>query len=103
MKNKSKNIKVTKSYNNGIEYNNLYSYNVYVCCVSFDVNSGELLNITLGKYWDYSITTTKHVYDFLRDFDIDIHNKNIIDNAIENGFINNNDVKIPFYFDYTME
>lgn len=106
MKNKSKNIRVENvvDIDNNIEYYNLYSYNVFVCCVSFGFN-GELLNVTIGKYWDYLITTIKHIYDFLRDYDIDINNKNVVENAIENGFLfdENNNVKIPFYFDYEME
>lgn len=107
MKNKSKNIRVENvvDIDKKIEYYNLYSYNVYVCCVSFSINTGELLGVTLGKYWDFSITTTKHIYDFLRDFDIDINNKNVVENAIENGFLfdKNNDVKIPFFYDGGME
>jgi len=98
MKNKSKNVKIERTLNDA----NLYSYNKNVCCISFST-TGELMYITLGKYWDFSITTRKHVYDFLNDFNIDVNNKNVVENAIENGFIVSNGYKISLYYDGGME
>lgn len=105
MRNKSKNIMVKQFNENGKIYCNLYSYRVHVCEIILFENSNNVISITLGKNWDFSITTRQHIYDFLRDFKIDINNKNVVENAIENGFllIENNNVKIPFFYDGGME
>lgn len=92
---------MVKQFNeNGKIYCNLYSYGVHVCEIILFENSNDVISITIGKYWDFSITTRKHLYDFLHDFNIDINNKNVVENAIENGCLEN---EIPFYYDGGME
>jgi len=44
--------------------------------------------ITFGRDWDYSVTTTKHLYQFLRDesFDLaNLNNRKSIQKAIDEG------------------
>lgn len=100
MRNNSKNIIIKHEKNGEIENYVLYSYGKKICVISGNIKGGNMIDITIGKYWDFSITTRKHLYDFLRDFDIDINNKNVVENAIENGCLEN---EIPFYYDGGME
>lgn len=41
--------------------------------------------LILGKNWDYSKTTLKHLYMFLNDYDFEIDNKNYIYEALHSN------------------
>lgn len=55
----------------------------------------ESETITLGKHWDYSVTTLKHVYQFLEEYAQDLPNmffesrtkKRSIERLIEQGYV----------------
>ena len=99
MTNKSKNIIIRKIENTKM----LFSYGVNVCNVSRET-SGNII-ITLGKKWDFSITTKKHIYDFLADFGYNVDGK-ILEKSIENGFLSDGRKTknhIYVYYDSQME
>ena len=52
---------------NGIYKDILQSYNSKVVEIEHEQTPGNI-NITLGCDWDYSTTTSKHVYAFLEEF-----------------------------------
>ena len=61
------------------------SYDSTICIVEY--KNGEI-HITLGKHWDYSKTTSKYLYQFLRaECGMLNLNKKVIEDAIKNGKI----------------
>lgn len=73
--------------NNGVWCDMLQSYNSLV------VKIERQDKITLGSDWDYSTTTSKHVYLFLEEYDNinfdGVKNKRAyVNRLIENGVIN---------------
>lgn len=84
-------------YGDGNHY--LQSYNSLVVKVDGERNTnvvspyGYIKVITLGFDWDYSLTTLRHVYDFLEEygnisFDGITNKKQYINKLIEDGIIN---------------
>lgn len=84
-------------YGDGNHY--LQSYNSLVVKVDGERNTnvvspyGYIKVITLGFNWDYSLTTLRHVYDFLEEygnisFDGITNKKQYINKLIEDGTIN---------------
>lgn len=69
----------------------LQSYNSEVVRIDNFCEYGKV--IVLGKHWDYSITTLKHVYRFLGEYAPEIvlnpkkSKKNAIEEQIKNGNI----------------
>ena len=45
----------------------------------------EAEKLTLGIHWDYSHTTMKHLYNFFREFGIELHNSKEVRKALETG------------------
>lgn len=68
---------ITDIENNTISFQ---SYNSKICTVT----SGENPTIEIYPHWDYSRTTSKHFYTFLKASGI-VANKTIIEQAIKNG------------------
>ena len=71
----------------------LQSYNSTVAKILKPVKSDEYL-VTLGRHWDYSVTTLKHVYNFLLEYapkELNLLNsrtkKRSIENLIKLGII----------------
>lgn len=67
----------------------LQSYNSTVVKITYEEYSPQ---ITLGEDWDYSTTTSKHVYLFLEEYaDIDFYGitnkRNYVKKLIESGAI----------------
>ena len=68
----------------------LQSYNSIVAIV--DRESGIT---TLGRHWDYSVTTLKHVYQFLEEYQPNLPysilnsrtKKRSVENLIKDGFV----------------
>ena len=56
------------------------SYNSVVCRI--DKNKR---NVILSQHWDYSVTTSKYLYKFLRDNGIYVYNKKDVLTKIKNG------------------
>ena len=77
----------------------LFSYNTNVCNI---VRENGEITIILGKKWDFSITTRKHIYKFLHDELGLCVDGQILNNSIENGFLIGNH-EINLYYDYEME
>lgn len=86
-------------YGDGNHY--LQSYNSLVVKVDGERNTnvvspyGYIKLITLGCNWDYSLTTLRHVYDFLEEygnisFDGITNKKQYINKLIEDGVISYN-------------
>ena len=74
-------------YNNNIDY--LQSYNSLVVKIKIENQNTE---ITLGCDWDYSTTTSKHVYKFLEEFgnisfDDVLNKRAYVKKLIEDGII----------------
>ena len=55
--------------------------------IAFINNNGGI--VTLGHYWDYSATTRKHLYSFLRKYSkyVTIHSKKEVEKLIKSGEI----------------
>lgn len=55
--------------------------------IAFIDNQGS---ITIGYYWDYSATTRKHLYSFLRKYShlVTINSKKEVERLIKSGKIN---------------
>lgn len=56
--------------------------------------------VVLGRDWDYSNTTRKHLYKFLRDNGIDVNNKAELEKALDRGYFYNTDIAV--WHDKTM-
>lgn len=54
-------------YNDSIHEDDLQSYNSLVVSIT-TINENNKKIITLGIDWDYSTTTSKHVYAFLEEY-----------------------------------
>lgn len=63
-------------------YKVFQSYNSTIAIVNWSNDS-----ITLGGDWDYSRTTSKYLYNFLRDLGLDVYRKEDILKAIKEGKI----------------
>ena len=59
------------------------SYDSTICVIDYNKEGAE--RITLGRHWDYSKTTSKYLYQFLREFEGMYNlNKKAIEIAINN-------------------
>ena len=67
------------------------SYDSIICIVDND-------KIIFGSDWDYSRTTLKYLYIFLRDRGLDINNKKDVERIIKEGEVSSrwNDYKIIY-------
>lgn len=66
-------------FNNTVTFQ---SYNSTICVVDFNKQGAERL--TLGRHWDYSRTTSKYLYQFLREYFGLSANKKSLETAIKN-------------------
>jgi len=56
--------------------------------------------LELGKNWDYSNTTMRHLYNFFQEYQIPLHNSKEVRKAIKDGFFTYpNGIKIPVTYD----
>ncbi len=51
------------SKNNSVTFQ---SYDSTICIIDYNAEGAN--RVTLGKHWNYSTTTAKYLYQFLRDF-----------------------------------
>lgn len=59
------------------------SYDSTICIIDYNKEGAE--HITLGRHWDYSKTTSKYLYQFLREYKgLYNLNKKAIEEAINN-------------------
>jgi hypothetical protein len=67
------------------------SYDSIICIVDND-------KIIFGSDWDYSRTTLKYLYIFLRDRGLDINNKKDVERIIKEGEVSSrwNDYKVIY-------
>ena len=67
------------------------SYGSIICIVGND-------EIIFGSDWDYSRTTSKYLYIFLRDRGLDINNKKDVEKIIKEGEVSSrwNDYKVIY-------
>jgi hypothetical protein len=67
------------------------SYKSIICIVGND-------KIIFGSDWDYSRTTSKYLYIFLRDRGLDINNKKDVEKIIKEGEVSSrwNDYKVIY-------
>lgn len=68
------------------------SYQSVVCKINKDNNK-----VTLSSHWDYSVTTSKYLYKFLRDNGIYVYNKQDVLTKIKNKefmLINKNSINL---------
>lgn len=75
------------------------SYNSRVC----EIRQGGMgfeRTVVLGRDWDYSITTKRNLYKFLRDNGIDIHSEAELEKALDRGYFYNTDIAV--WYDDTM-
>lgn len=65
----------------------LQSYNSTVAKILKPFGKDDFYLITLGKHWDYSVTTLKHVYNFLLEYapkELNLLNSRTKKRSIEN-------------------
>ena len=78
-------------------YNSRICEIVRPCCMGYDAL------VRFGRDWDYSRTTTKHLYSFLRQNGLEIlASKQTIEEAIERGYARR-DEAIAVVYDETMK
>jgi hypothetical protein len=58
------------------------SYDSTICVIDHNKEGAE--HITLGRHWDYSKTTSKYLYQFLREYAGMDANKKALEIAIRN-------------------
>ena len=72
---------------NGKKVVTFQSYNSRICDIVYNCGMGFEVLIRLGRDWNYSQTTAKHLYSFLRQNDLDIlASKQAIEEAIDRGY-----------------
>lgn len=65
----------------------LQSYNSTVAKIIMPFKDKDFYTITLGKHWNYSVTTLKHVYNFLLEYapkELNLLNSRTKKRSIEN-------------------
>lgn len=75
------------------------SYKSRVC----EIRQGGLgfeRTVVLGHDWDYSNTTKRHLYKFLRDNGIDVYSKAELERALERGYFPYSNIAV--WYDETM-
>lgn len=78
------------------------SYNSRVCEIVRPCGMGYDTLVRFGRNWDYSRTTTKHLYSFLRQNGLEIlASKKDIEEAIERGYARRNEA-IAVVYDNSM-
>ena len=78
------------------------SYNSRVCEIVKPCGMGFDALVRFGRYWNYSQTTAKHLYSFLRQNNLEIlASKQAIEKAIERGHARR-DEAITVVYDNTM-
>ena len=81
-----KNQFVITGEENGKKVVTFQSYNSRICDIVYNCSMGLEVLIRSGRDWDYSQTTTKHLYRFLRPNGLEIlASKQAIEEAIERG------------------
>lgn len=84
------------------KYITFQSYNSTICEIAKNGGLGYDLVVKFGKNWNFSITTTKHLYRFLKEYNLDIlASKKDIEEAIERGYARR-DEAIAVIYDETM-
>lgn len=78
------------------------SYNSRICEIVKPCGMGFDMLVRIGKNWDYSQTTAKHLYSFLRQNGLEIlASKQAIEEAIDRGHIRR-DEAIAVVYDKNM-
>ena len=63
------------------------SYDSRICDIVYNCGMGFDALVRFGRDWNYSQTTTKHLYSFLRQNNLEIlASKQAIEEAIERGY-----------------
>ena len=82
-----KNQFVITGEENGKEVVTFQSYNSRICDIVYNCGMGFDALVRFGRDWNYSQTTTKHLYSFLRQNNLEIlASKQAIEEAIERGY-----------------
>ena len=93
-----KNQFVITGEENGKKVATFQSYESRVCDIVYDCGMGFEVLIRLGRDWNYSQTTAKHLYSFLRQNGLEIlANKQAIEEAIERGHARLNEAIAVMY------
>ncbi len=78
------------------------SYNSRVCEIVRPCGMGFDTLVKIGKNWNYSQTTSKHFYSFLRQNGLEfLANKKAIEEAIDRGYARL-DQSVAVWFDKTL-
>ena len=66
-----------------VDFNNATFFQSYDSVVAMVKDSSGKVYLD-GYYWDYSVTTMKHLYNFLRQWGYDLNKKKVLE-LIEDG------------------
>lgn len=79
----SRGNKASNQYIIDIEGKTIFqSYNSIIAILDYNSNT-----ITIGRDWDYSVTTSKYLYNFLSEFISPINSKKQLGSWLEDGVI----------------
>lgn len=78
------------------------SYNSTICIIYKNGGLGYDKVVKFGKNWNFSTTTAKHLYKFLKEYGLDIlSSKKAIEEAIKRGYARLNE-SIAVLYDETL-
>ena len=78
------------------------SYNSRICDIVYNCGMGFDVLVRFGRDWNYSQTTSKHLYSFLKQNGLEIlASKQAIEEAIERGYARLNEA-IAVVYDESM-
>ena len=98
-----KNQFVITGEENGKKVVTFQSYDSRICDIVYNCGMGFDVLVRFGKDWNYSQTTAKHLYSFLRQNGLEIlTSKQAIEEAIERGYARLNQ-SIAVMYDKTMK
>ena len=97
-----KNQFVITGEENGKKVITFQSYDSRICDIVYNCGMGFDALVRFGRDWNYSQTTAKHLYSFLRQNNLEIlASKQAIEEAIERGHARR-DESIAVIYDETM-
>ena len=98
-----KNQFVITGEENGKKVVTFQSYDSRICDIVYNCGMGFDALVRFGCNWDYSQTTTKHLYSFLRQNGLEIlASKQAIEEAIDRGYARLNQ-SIAVVYDESMK
>ena len=98
-----KNQFIITSEENGKKVVTFQSYNSRICDIVYNCGMGFDALVRFGRDWNYSQTTAKHLYSFLRQNGLEIlASKQAIEEAIDRGYARLNQ-SIAVMYDKSMK